>query len=506
MSGLFAALQKIGDRAGNGWYFSGMRLSRRHMLWAGTALAASGPAWAGRSEIGYPRVLQGPMAGLRQGDGQPIWVRVSGRFPVQIQAEGEDGRALVSDIQTAGPEADFIVTLMLRGVRPGETIRYRVAVDGEPDRYLRDLPPFRLRTAPDAPADIRIAFGSCARVQASPVQPIWDVLRDLEPDLFCWLGDNVYVDSVEPQFFAESYRAQRAVPNARRFMAEVPQLAIWDDHDYGLDDHDRTNPVKAQALEIFRRYWINPSHGTLGTPGVFFRTSLGGVDLFFLDVRYHRSPNVDPDGPGKTMLGQAQLAWLKSWLSASPAPLKLIFSGSGWSMAKGPGGDSWAAFLHERDALFGFIRDQGIGGVVLVSGDTHVGELNCIPWSARGGYDLYDLTSSPLAQRPVMTWLRRRPELRMREAYPRSPNAGVIDIVQSAGVPRLTYRLFDTEGRSVWEPFTVTADELQNGVESWRGKIDPREAERHESFMADDGYYRRTYGPDFDPRAILRGE
>ena len=37
-----------------------------------------------------------------------------------------------------------------------------------------------------------------------------------------------------------------------------------------------------------------------------------------------------------------------------------------------------------------FIRDNEIAGVVLLSGDSHIGELNVIPWSERGGYDLYD--------------------------------------------------------------------------------------------------------------------
>ena len=94
------------------------------------------------------------------------------------------------------------------------------------------------------------------------------------------------------------------------------------------------------------------------TPGVFFRYEYGGVDFFVLDGRYHRDPNGSPDGPGKTMLGAAQLAWLEAGLRASRAPFKLLVSGSGWSMADGPQGDTWAAFRHERDALFDFIRDQ----------------------------------------------------------------------------------------------------------------------------------------------------
>jgi len=61
------------------------------------------------------------------------------------------------------------------------------------------------------------------------------------------------------------------------------------------------------------------------------------------------------------------------------------------------GGDSWGAYLTERNELFDFIRDEKIEGVVCISGDSHMGELNCIPRSQDGGYDIYDFCSSPLA-------------------------------------------------------------------------------------------------------------
>jgi len=92
---------------------------------------------------------------------------------------------------------------------------------------------------------------------------------------------------------------------------------------------------------------------TSDAPGVFFRYHYGGVDFFFLDCRYYRSENTTEDGPGKTMLGRRQLAWLKSELERSRAPFKLLVSGSNWALGQEPGSDTWAGFLHERNALFG---------------------------------------------------------------------------------------------------------------------------------------------------------
>src|SRR3546814_8830332 len=90
------------------------------------------------------------------------------------------------------------------------------------------------------------------------------------------------------------------------------------------------------------------------------------------------------------MLGAAQNAWLKRELKASTTPFKVLAIGGGWSCAENEeGGDSWGVYLTERTELFDFIRDEGIGGVVCISGDSHIGELNCIPRSQQGGYDIY---------------------------------------------------------------------------------------------------------------------
>ena len=95
---------------------------------------------------------------------------------------------------------------------------------------------------------------------------------------------------------------------------------------------------------------------------------LSNCDFFFLDVRTYRDPNQEPDGPDKTMLGACQMGWLKEQLLASDAPFKVLASGSGWSRAKGSGGDSWAAFLNERDAFFQWLFESGIEGVAIKRG------------------------------------------------------------------------------------------------------------------------------------------
>lgn len=467
-------------------------LGRRALLRTGLASAFLSLAPRGLAEtLGYPRALAGPMIGAPGPDHITVWVRASGAFPVQLEYATDrdftDPVAGVSAVARAGDE--YCVTLRQDGLRPDRTYWYRLRYDGVLDRY-QPLP-FRTRTAPAGRAGFRVAFGSCCRIQFDRDQRIFDVVRRLEPDLFFWLGDNIYADSDQPAALSDLYTRQRVVASLEPLLRSTPQLATWDDHDFGYNDSDGASPFKAESLRLFRSYWANPAYGGADAPGVWFRQGYGGVDFFFLDGRYHRDASDAPDTPAKTMLGAAQKAWLKAELQRSRAPFKILVSGGGWSSAERlDGGDSWGVYLNERNEIFDFIRDRGIEGVVCISGDSHMGELNCIPRSGEGGYDLYDLGSSPLAQMPAVKQLVQVPEMRVRDTWSRSVNVGLMRFEMGVR-PRLTYTLHDVLGAPVWDPLVLTPDDLRNGVRSWDRLADPEELRRLERHRAGRGYYGR---------------
>lgn len=438
------------------------------LLMATSALCAH----AAKSEIGSPRLMQGPMVGAVTTSEIPVWVRTSGPFDCWLEyaeTDAHDVRVKTEKV-TATKENDYCVVLRMTSLKPGTRYYYRVFVHESEGSGFANLPSFHAETAPAAPGKFRVSFGSCLRWREDRTQPIWQVVEGLDPDLFFWVGDNIYGDALDPDILAEEYARQRELPLMQRFLNTTPQLAVWDDHDYGLNDHDRTNPIKAEALEVFKQYWPNPSYGLEGTPGVFFKYAYGGVDFFFLDGRYHRDPNDQPDSPTKTFLGAEQLAWLKQELLASKAPFKVLVCGSGFNNGKGPGGDSWASALHERDALLDYIRDNEVSGVLMLSGDTHVGELNAIPWSERGGYDFFELVSSPMAQSPSGDNVARTPEMRVRPCFVEAPNAGLLEFDLSVEDPTVSLNNVDTYGLHTWEPVVLKASELRNGVASAKKK------------------------------------
>ena len=59
----------------------------------------------------------------------------------------------------------------------------------------------------------RIAFGSCAKENKQ--QPIWDAINAAEPDLFIFLGDNIYADTRDESVLRDKYGSSQRKPGFR---------------------------------------------------------------------------------------------------------------------------------------------------------------------------------------------------------------------------------------------------------------------------------------------------
>jgi alkaline phosphatase D len=406
-----------------------------------------------------------------------IWVRLNGPHDVRVQSTPADegtslARATVSRAIRADPSRDNTAVIPLTDLTPDTAYRYAVIVE---EGDAEQVGPFAFRTLPPKgrPGIFRVAFGSCASVDYDPVQPIWRAIAQTRPQAFLWLGDNIYGDSEDPEVLRKKYRRQRSVSALMDFQATVAQLAIWDDHDFGLNNGDRTFPAREKSLQVFREYWANPQaslSGHLGRaspgdgaeiPGVFFRWSVGDVDFFLLDGRTHRDPNRLPDGPEKTQLGATQKQWLKSELKKSRAVFKVLVAPGAWTEGKGPGGDSWAAFLHERNEIFDFLLEEGITGVFLLAGDTHRPQINLIPRTQSGRYDLYEVISSPLAQEVDLRPIGPGNFRPVRPANAFAVNFGLLEFDTQARPPRVKVRLIDADGKDLWAPLVLTADRMR---------------------------------------------
>jgi len=316
----------------------------------------------------------------------------------------------------------------------------------------------------------RIAFGSCA--EQADQQPIWDAILAYKPELFIFAGDNVYGDfnTADAGPLRKAYATANAIAGYNKLRDSVSHLVVWDDHDYGINDGGGDFPHKAVSKDLFLDFWKVPAGDVRRTrEGIYHSHIIGPpgmrVQIILLDMRWFRSPLKltdqrgapgkerylpDPD-PTKTMLGETQWAWLADELR-KPAELRLLVS-SIQVLAEGHGWERWGNFPLERLKLFDTLRDARAKGVVLLSGDRHIGALYReapadIP-------PLYEVTSSGINK--AFSAAKEPGPNRLGALYA-APNFGVVDIDWWAR--KVTLALRDEAGtpqRSV----DITFDELQ---------------------------------------------
>jgi alkaline phosphatase D len=352
----------------------------------------------------------GPMVGYSEQTEAMLWVQTARPAAAQLRYWPVDAptQSRLSALVHTTVEGDHISRFLLTALPPGTRFNYELYLDGTltPRPYrlaFQTQPHWQWRTDPPA---FTVAFGSCAYINETitdrPGKPygsdyeIFAAIAAQQPDLMLWLGDNTYYR--EPDWYSEAgmrhrYAHTRALAELQALLGATSNYAIWDDHDYGPNDADRTYRMKETALKIFQNYWANPSYGVEGVPGVFMRFEWGDIEFFMLDDRYHRSPNSLSNTPEAGMFGAAQLQWLMESLASSKAPFKIV-AGGNQMLNPQNNHESLTAYPREQQKFMQWLQTQKIPGVIFLSGDIHQAEL--IKIAPKGFYPLYDFTSSSL--------------------------------------------------------------------------------------------------------------
>lgn len=245
-----------------------------------------------------------------------------------------------------------------------------------------------------------IALGSCNDEDRK--QPLWSAIIDQQPDLWLWLGDNIYADTDDPKVFRQKYDKQLANPGYQALMHEVPMMGVWDDHDYGLNDGGKEYTAKELSKKEMLRFLGVPKSDPVWDHSGSYQSKRFSRDgkslrIILLDARWFRDKLLRKDGvcqPNETgdILGEEQWQWLERELSGDD-DLVIIGSGIQFLPVDHPY-EKWANFPQARKRLFDMIDNSKAGQVVLVSGDRHLAEVSKI--ETPGGKELWELTTSGL--------------------------------------------------------------------------------------------------------------
>jgi alkaline phosphatase D len=410
-------------------------VTRRRFL--GGSAACLGAAAA---PFGFPAIAQGGRPtithGVQSGDVTSsraiIWSRADrpARMLVEVAATDSFRNARTIVGPAALEDSDFAAKLDLADLPPGQDVFYRVRFrDLDSGRALSEPAVGRLRTAPLTRRTVTFLWSGDTAGQGWGINPdlggmrCYATMRAHTPDFFIHSGDIVYADNpiqaevaladggvwrslVIPEKskvaetleeFRGQYKYNLMDEHLRRFHAEVPVLAQWDDHettnnwfpDEILDDPRYT--VKSCALLAARAnrafHEFLPTRPFADDGERLFRVIPYGplLDVFMLDMRSYRAdngPNRQTEaGPETAFLGARQVAWLKRQLLDSRATWKVIAADMPIGVVVADGATAFENLANgdgpalgrelEMADLLRFMKLNGIRNTVWLTADVH---------------------------------------------------------------------------------------------------------------------------------------
>lgn len=370
--------------------------------WWATRVATVAVCWVGLSGPASAAALtHGPMIGALAADSATVWGRwdVPGTARIRYRPTGwpEYAEGPVDGIVA---ERDLTGRFALAGLKANTSYVYTLEFTAETGEVV-STPSAWFRTPAKLPTSL--SFSVLADfMNKEKAAPALRVAMTPRPNFALIVGDLDHSDPArEPG--TQQYRAaedaatvlgvmrgmRRAMRDPARPLGadfikafvtsktarqlQIPLYYVWDDHDFCMNGADAACPFLDQALQAYGEYFLPAADNGLAGGfdcegrGVWQRFAWGGLaEFFLLDARSNRG------APGTSLLGACQKQWLLDGLARSTASWKFIVSPVTFHPGAKPW-DGWGAFADERAELLGFIQQQGIANVVVISGDIHTG-------------------------------------------------------------------------------------------------------------------------------------
>lgn len=302
-----------------------------------------------------------------------------------------------------------------------------------------------------------IAFGSCSRQDLKQV--MWPVVNQNKPDLWIWLGDNIYGDSEDMNFMKREYLKQKSDPEYQKLRSASMVIGVWDDHDYGTNDGNKTYSKRKESKSLMLDFLDVPkANQARNREGTYQSYQFGptgkSIKLILLDTRYfqdvlERNPSGSPryfTNETGDILGEAQWEWLEKELEESSAQLHIICSSIQVIPNQHPF-EKWANFPKARLRLFDLFKKHVSKKLLLLSGDRHMAEISKL--------ELEDL-NEPIYECTASGLTHSYEEADEENIYRHGPligkkNFGLLHIDWSNETPRITLEIKGLENNSFYK-------------------------------------------------------
>ncbi|MBS0658284.1 MAG: alkaline phosphatase D family protein [Verrucomicrobia bacterium] len=405
-----------------------------------------------------------------------LWVQLKspGKVRFEVWEEASPEKIVRSEEVAATAENAGIAKATVYPLEAGKSYLGAVVHEG---RRVALAHPFRFRTPVfwqhrSDPPNFTVAAGSCVFVNETaddrPGKPyggeyaIFQAIANKRPDVMVWLGDTIYLR--EPDFGSRAgivhrWTHGRSLPDLQPLLSSAAHYFIWDDHDYGPNDSDRSYSEKGITRAVFELFTANPPSALPEHPRLITnRFEWGDVEFFLTDDRTDRAPNKRTTGE-RPYLGRDQLRWLIDALVGSTATFKIICVGN-QVLNDGPsdGIEGYSLYREEHRELLEALQRERIRGVLFLTGDRHAAELTRV--ERPGTYPLYDLTTSPLTSGVSDRMLKDKNTGRVEGTMLLERNFALLRFSGPRSARVLTLQVCKTDGSVAWER-KIEAKELR---------------------------------------------
>lgn len=313
---------------------------------------------------------------------------------------------------TVGPQIHWKVDrVSIKGLDPKKS--YRLLVVNKRAKKPIDWRVFK--TLEIGKKNAKFIVGSCmsdSHAFEHVRNRIWDQMLAHKADFLVLLGDQVYVDDFDfvkrhevSEFdiwtrYIDSFRKIPLFQNRQL----VPIFSIWDDHDYGTNNADKTFKTKIAAKKIYTAFFGGEAIKdviSLSQEGVYFSFTGFSQKFMFMDDRYFREPSSkNPFG----QWGKQQHLWFDNELKNTGSPVWIANGGQFFTNAtfsrKKNGGQKPVneSFIYDHPEHFKTLLNdikKSAYPVLFLSGDIHYSEIAEVEKPLLG-YTTYEITSSPI--------------------------------------------------------------------------------------------------------------
>lgn len=417
----------------------------------------------------------GPMVGYCEMKEAMIWLQTTKDALVKIDYYAIDNPIdkFSSDTQKSESSNGFTNHIVLNKLQPGKQYHYDVFLDGKKVvlPYETTFSSKKLWLWREDAPDFTVAFGSCNYINEEALDrpgkgygsgyEIYESIHAKNPNIMLWGGDNVYLREADwdsKTGIYHRYTHSRSIKELQPLLASTQNFAIWDDHDFGPNDGDRSFYFKYETQNAFKNFWANKTYGTDANQkeGIYSTFNWGDAQFFLLDDRFFKSPNDRLTGE-KTIIGSIQFEWLIDALSSSKAAFKIIVIG-GQVLNPSARFENYENYPKEKEKLLSEIEANKIKGVLFLTGDRHFSELSKL--NRENTYPLYDWTVSPLTSGVGNSYKDDVNKNRVEGSLFAQNNFGILSFSGNKANRQLKLTLFDVQGKELWNK-VITKKELE---------------------------------------------